>query len=688
VGVEDEAGRLLRAIAGPQARFRPGQLEAVEALVVARRRVLLVQRTGWGKSAVYFVATRLLRDRGSGPTLLVSPLLALMRNQILLAQRAGVRAETVNSANSADWDAVYERLEADDVDLLLVSPERLNNAAFRQRLQLLLAPSTGLLVVDEVHCISDWGHDFRPDYRRVARVVDLLPRGTPVLGATATANARVIDDIGEQLGVDLVTIRGPLERESLVLAVIDLPAQAARLAWLAAHVPLLPGSGIVYCLTVRDTERVASWLRANGITARAYSGDTDAHERELLEAQLLTNDVKVVVATSALGMGFDKPDLGFVVHYQSPGSPVAYYQQVGRAGRAVDRAFGVLLCGAEDVDIQDFFIRTAFPPQPQAEQVVAFLQETARPSSTTEIEAVVNVRHSRLDTMLKILEVEGAVERDHGRWLRTLQPWSYDAERVEAVTALRRAEQAAMRTYMHTDGCLMAFLRRELDDPAPQACGRCANCAGMPPLLARELPRVLVAAAAEHLRTQALVIEPRKQWPAGLSFVHGRLAVEQRVEEGRALAAYADGGWGSLVAAGKVEGRLGQELVAAAAELVRERWRPTPAAGWVTAVPSRQHPTLVPDFAQRLAERLDLPFAAVVRKVRDTAAQKEMENSAQQLANVWDAFAVVSAPPPGPVLLVDDVVDSRWTLTVVGRQLRRAGVPAVYPLALASAPST
>jgi ATP-dependent DNA helicase RecQ len=682
----------LHHMLGSDATFRPGQLEAIDAVARDRGRVLLVQRTGWGKSAVYFIATRLLREQGDGPTLLVSPLLALMRNQIEMAGRIGVRAETINSTNPEEFEPIAERLASDEIDLLLVSPERFANERFRDRMLSLIARTVGMLVVDEAHCISDWGHDFRPDYRRIVRVLEALPADVPVLCTTATANDRVIADITDQLGASLLTLRGPLDRESLALAVADVPSQAERMAWLAETLPGLEGSGIVYVLTIADGERVAAFLRRRGIEAEAYSGATDNDDRVRLEQALLANEVKALVATSALGMGFDKPDLGFVIHYQSPGSPIAYYQQVGRAGRALDHAPAVLLCGVEDREIQDYFIETAFPPREQAERIVGLLgaEADAGPMSLNDLMAAVNVRRGRLESMLKVLEVEGAVTRERGGYLRTDEAWAYPAERVEHITALRRHEQEAMRGYARHDGCLMEFLRRELDDPGAQPCGRCMWCVGEP-LVVSSSPE-LRAAAREHLRGFDLFVEPRKQWPSGLTafgLPKGRIAEEERPEAGRALSVVGDGGWGRLVASGRGEDeRFADELVSASASLVADRWTPEPAPTWVTCVPSMTHPDLVPDFAERLAAALDLPFHEVVRKVAENQPQAAMQNSAQQVRNVWDAFEVKDAAaslPLGPVLLVDDLADSKWTLTAVTRALRQAGSGPVHPFVLATA---
>lgn len=685
MGLRPVADDLLIRLTGcPTATFRRGQWETIERIVGGRGRALVVQRTGWGKSAVYFLATRLLRDRGSGPTVLISPLLALMRNQLQMAERLGITARRIDSTNTLEWSDTTDALQAGALDLLLISPERLGNRQFRQEVLPELGAQVGLLVIDEAHCISDWGHDFRPDYRRIGRVLGLLPSSVPVLCTTATANDRVMNDIADQLG-DLDIVRGPLDRPSLHLAVMEMPSQARRLAWLASTIPQLTGSGIVYCLTVDDTERVASWLRTQGIDALPYSGQADHDHRVACEEALLRNDAKVVVATSALGMGFDKPDLSFVIHFQSPGNPIAYYQQVGRSGRALKHADGILLRGHEDTNIQDYFIKVAFPPKATAQRIVSLLEQTAEPLSMRHIEEDVNVRHSQLETMLKILEVDGAVERVDGGWRRTLRPWAYDDERVERVTALRRAEQQAMHTYGTTTECRMAFLRRQLDDlPAP-ACGRCDNCTGK--TWGITLDASLVAEANQHLRNRPIEIEPRRRLIATGSCPGGPIPADRQLCPGRSLSRYGDGGWGDMVQRIKYDGlAMPDELVRAAVELIH-RWTPDPAPTWVTSVPSSSDPDLVMTLASAVAVDLGLDFRRVVRGSRSRRPQKDMENSAQQLRNVRGAFAIDTGVPAGPVLLIDDIVDSRWTLTTIGIALREAGSGPVHPFVLAKAVS-
>ena len=685
----DALTRLRTLTADPQAGFRDRQLEAIRDVVVDRARVLCVQRTGWGKSAVYFVATALLREAGAGPTLIISPLLALMRNQIAAAERLGLRAHTINSTNRDAWDVVRDTLAGDGADVLLISPERLNNPRFRDEVLPLFAGSVGLLVIDEAHCVSDWGHDFRPDYRRVRDILDALPAGVAVLGTTATANDRVVADVTEQLGAGgghapLRTYRGPLARTSLRLEVVSLPRPAERLAWLAEHLDgpeALPGSGIVYTLTKRDADQVAQFLNARGIAAVAYSGDQDTDERVAAEDRLLANQVKAIVATSALGMGYDKPDLSFVLHYQAPGSVVAYYQQVGRAGRAVDHADVVLLRGGEDRRIQDFFIEQSFPSRERVAAVLEALRDAGTQGcSTQELMAAVNLGKGRLEAMLKILDVEGAVARDGTRW-RAVEgsSWSYDAERYAHITALRRTEQAAMERFGADGRCLMRALAEELDDPDPQDCGRCAVCTS--PRFAAPPESGLVELAGRHLRSTPIECETKKMAPSPDGRMR-KIPDDVRTEAGWALARFGDGGWWPAVQRSLSAGAVDGEVVDGLAEALR-------IAGvdgaWVTAVPSVRLGDLLERIAGALAARLGVPAPRLLERIEARPPQSEMANAFAQAANVRGAFRVLSSPPPGTGILLDDRRGSGWTLAMVGGQLRMAGAERVVPLALATA---
>jgi ATP-dependent DNA helicase RecQ len=682
-----EARERLRALTGdPAAEFRDGQLEAIADVATDRARVLCVQRTGWGKSAVYFVATSLLRDEGAGPTLIISPLLALMRNQLAAAARLGLQAHTINSTNREEWDEIRDALAADALDLLLISPERLNNPRFREEMLPLFAETVGLLVIDEAHCISDWGHDFRPDYRRVKDMLAALADDTAVLATTATANDRVVADVTEQLAAGrdqpLRSYRGPLARTSLRLEVVELPKPAHRLAWLVEHLPSFDGSGIVYTLTKRDADQVAQFLTEHGVPALAYSGDQETEDRVSTEARLLANEVKAVVATSALGMGYDKPDLRFVVHYQAPGSVVAYYQQVGRAGRAVDHADVVLLRGGEDRRIQDFFIEQSFPSRERVDAVLDSLRSAGDSGQTTrELMAVVNLGMGRLEAMLKILDVEGAARRDGTRWQFVAgSDWEYDGERYAHVTRLRRAEQAAMAAYGADGRCLMRTLQEELDDPGVggtlSPCGRCAVCTapryGDPPD-----PR-LVELAGRHLRSRPIELEVKKMAPDA-SGAMKKISESARPEPGWALARFGDGGWWPAIERGLRDGAFDQEVVDALADVVRAR---VPSAAWVTAVPSAALGDVLERLAARLASALSLPHATLLTRAEARPPQREMANAVQQAANVRGAFRVAGAPPRGTGLLLDDRRSSGWTLAMAGGQLRLAGAERIVPLTL------
>ncbi|SFY39999.1 ATP-dependent DNA helicase RecQ [Streptomyces atratus] len=705
---------LAELVGGPggSARLREDQWQAVAALVEERRRALVVQRTGWGKSAVYFVATALLRRRGSGPTVIVSPLLALMRNQVESAARAGIRARTINSANPEEWETIYEEVERGETDVLLVSPERLNSVDFRDQVLPKLAATTGLLVVDEAHCISDWGHDFRPDYRRLRAMLAELAPGVPVLATTATANARVTADVADQLGTgagEALVLRGPLERESLRLGVVRLPDAPHRLAWLAEHLDELPGSGIIYTLTVAAAEEATAFLRQRGFRVASYTGRTENADRLQAEVDLQENRVKALVATSALGMGFDKPDLGFVVHLGSPSSPIAYYQQVGRAGRGVAHADVLLLPGKEDEAIWRYFADTAFPPEAQVRQTLSALASAGRPLSVPALEAAVDLRRTRLESMLKVLDVDGAVKRVKGGWTATGAEWAYDAERYAWVARQRAAEQQAMRDYASTAQCRMEFLRRQLDDEGAAPCGRCDNCAGA--WADTAVSAETLTGATKELDRPGVEVEPRRMWPTGMPALgidlKGRIPAKEQCSTGRALGRLSDIGWGNrlrpLLADNAPDGPVPDDVLRAAVAVLAD-WARSP-GGWapnapdasarpvgVVAVPSLTRPQLVGSLAQGIATVGRLPFLGTLTYTGPSGAHAaRRSNSAQRLRALSGAFAVPEdlagalADTPGPVLLVDDCTDSGWTLAVAARLLRQAGSEQVLPLVLAAA---
>lgn len=681
-----DAGRalqLLRAGSGnPSATFREGQEDAIRHVIEGRGRLLVVQKTGWGKSFVYFIAAKLLRDSGGGPALLVSPLLALMRNQIAAAERMGVRAVTINSDNTDDWAAVESELASGRVDILLISPERLANEHFQNRVLSRIAAQVSLLVIDEAHCISDWGHDFRPHYRLLERTVKALPPNLRLLATTATANNRVMEDLGTVLGPELHVTKGDLNRSSLTLQTIRLPSQAERLAWIAGQLASLRGHGIIYTLTVRDANSVADWLVSQGFNVAAYTGETGERRVELEQA-LLENQVKALIATTALGMGYDKPDLAFVIHYQMPGSVVAYYQQVGRAGRALKAAYGILLSGDEEESITDWFIRSAFPTKEEVADVLYALEQEPDGLSVPQLLGRVNLSKGRIEKTIALLSLESPapIAKQGSKWQLTAATLSGGFwERAERLTALRRDEYRQMQSYVRLPfGQHMGFLIDALDGDS-----RSITAPSLPPLSTTPDP-ALIRQAVTFLRRTSLPISPRKQWPLGglpQYDVSGAISAAHQAQSGRALCVWGDAGWGGLVRQGKYQDhRFSDDLVAACVQMVHE-WDPQPAPSWVTCVPSQRHPALVPDFARRLAHALGLPFHPVLEKTDERPEQKTMENSTQQARNIDGSLSLRMPTPQGAVLLVDDMVDSRWTLTVSAWLLRRSGAGAVWPMAL------
>ena len=675
---------LLRIGSGrADATFRDGQEDAIRHIVEGKGRLLVVQKTGWGKSFVYFIATNLLREAGAGPALLISPLLALMRNQIAAAERMGVRAATINSDNQDEWKSVEAKLRRNEVDILLIAPEKLGNDWFNTEVLAGIAGQISLMVIDEAHCISDWGHDFRPHYRLLERIARTLPANLRLLATTATANDRVMEDLVAVLGPNMKVLRGDLNRSSLTLQTMRLPSQAVRMAWIAQQLSSLPGHGIIYTLTIRDANQLADWLKAQGFAVEAYTGKT-GDRREELEQALQENKVKALVATTALGMGYDKPDLAFVIHFQMPGSVVAYYQQVGRAGRALESAYGVLLSGDEEEGITDWFIRSAFPTRQEVDDVLGALNEAPEGLSIPDLMTCVNMSKGRIEKTITALSLESPapIAKQGTKWQLTAAELGDEFwARADRLTKLRRAELQQMQEYVSRPfGQHMGFLIDALDGDSSTV-----SPPSLPPL-SEEVDQLLVREAEEFLCRTSLPIEPRKKWPVGgmpQYGIHTASTIPYQAQPGKALCVWGDAGWGGLVRQGKYhDGHFSDDLVAACVKMIQE-WNPQPSPTWVTCVPSLRHPALVPNFAQRLAAALGLPFHMVIAKTDARPEQKTMANSTQQARNIDGSLALNGQPiPPGPALLVDDMVDSRWTLTVAAWLLRKSGSGAVWPMAL------
>lgn len=675
----DRVYEILRESYGENAKFREGQKEAIEA-VVNGKRTLVVQKTGWGKSLVYFLATKLLKEKErDGITLIISPLLALMNNQIDSAQRLGLNVKTINSDNKDEWDNIISDIcDNNTVDALIISPERLANSDFVKDCLDKIKNRVNLFVVDEAHCISDWGHDFRPDYRRIVKILQLLPGNVPVLATTATANDRVVNDIVAQLGENLVISRGELIRESLAIQVIKLQKKEDRLAWLAENIEKMPGSGVVYCLTKSDCDLVTDWLNENDIKSEKYYADISKEDKAIVLEKFQQNEIKVLVATVAFGMGYDKPDIGFVIHFQRPANIVSYYQQIGRAGRGIELAYAVLLCGEEDEHINQYFINSAFPTEKDMNIVVDFITDNPG-KSISEIKGALNIRANRVEKTLKYLTVgDDIYTEDVNRkkcYYKSAKKWKPDLERSEGITAIRYKEMQDMDEFTKQKGCYMKYIAEKLDDVNAKVCGKCSDCRGL--LFDEGVDAETVQMAQQFIKSKFGVIEPRKQFPDKT-----KIESEFQFKSGIVLSNYADAGYGMAVQKGKyVDGYFADELVDASAKILSEFIKNNNIE-WITPVTSKRHPQLVPDFAKRLADKLGIGYFEGIKKF-NAEEQKKFENSKGQYQNANDSFEIIQVKKEN-ILLVDDMVDSRWTFTVCAMKMREKGSGDIYPFALAN----
>lgn len=676
----------LRKAYGPNAQFREGQREAVEG-ILAGKRSLVVQKTGWGKSLVYFLATKVLRKRYQGLTIIISPLLALMNNQIESAIKFGIDVETINSENSEERNYVINKIKTNTVDALIISPERLANQEFKELLINNLSGRISLFVVDEAHCISDWGHDFRPDYRRIVDIVKKLPSNIPVLATTATANDRVVADIKQQLGENICISRGSLMRDSLVVQVIQLNTKEERLAWISENINLLPGTGLIYCLTVQDCQLVREWLRSKQVVCECYYADIERNEgiikKDIVKC-FMENRIKVLVATVAFGMGFDKPDIGFVIHFQKPANLVAYYQQIGRAGRNIDRALAILLAGNEDDEINHYFIESAFPTEELMSDIINVIQSSDG-LRLYQIINHVNMKEAKIKACIKYLEVNGDIYSENGKYYKVPKRWMPDIERSQAVTKKRLKELDQMNNFVHTTECYMEFVAKVLDDPKAHKCGKCSNCLAKN-IVSTTVKNEDIASAQQFIKCKFNIIEPRKKWPIGVKVDNlNKINPDFQCQVGWVLSNYGDAGWGRLVSVGKYkEHSFSDELVEASYQLLKKEVLDKRIT-WVTNISSLRRPQLVSEFARKLAKRLGLPYVDAIDKIKDVKCQKELNNSYMQFNNINDSFGVNSKVIQGEnVLLVDDMVDSRWTFTVCGYKLLKNKCGKVYPFALAN----
>lgn len=676
--IRQRSDEILHLLYGENSEFRDGQYEAIEA-TLTQKRTLVVQRTGWGKSLVYFICTKLMREQHRGVTMVISPLLVLMSNQIEAAEKLGLKCDALNSSVKDRREDIIRSLENDELDMIFVTPETLFSVDVQEHLKNI---KIGLFVIDEAHCISDWGHDFRLEYGRLNDIIKGLPDNVPILCTTATANDRVVNDINNQLGGEVYISRGPLSRKSLSIQVLKLQSRIERYAWLLENLPKLPGSGIIYCLTQRDCDYLSDFLNKNGISAAAYYSRSGGEEAENLNTEAIEkfsrNEIKAIVATIKLGMGYDKGDIAFVIHYQTPENIVSYYQQIGRAGRNIDDAYTFLMCGEEDKDIIDFFIKTAFPKKEETDALMDIISKNDG-ITLNQLDATLNIRRSRMKKSLMFLLHDGFIIKDGTKYYAAAKKYIYNKAHYDEITAIRIREAEQIREFIDTDKCYSKFVVNCLDDRTAAECGRCANCLRHD-ILPSKISSESAKKAADYIDGQRFTIIPRKMWAESDVTKYSKIKFPNQT--GICLSRYGEAGYGELVKSGKyVTKRFSDELVGKSSAMLSEFVRENN-IGCICPVPSLRS-NIVGDFAKRLAEMLKIEYAELLVK-KDAPPQKSMENGSHQCQNAFNSFfAVESESFPKNVLLVDDIVDSKWTFTVCGYRLMEAGCENVYPYALA-----
>lgn len=668
---------LLCEIYGEGAEFREGQYEAIEATIL-NKKTLVVQKTGWGKSLVYFICTKILRENNYGVAFVISPLLTLMENQLDAAVNMGLKCNMLNSKTSEFHDEIISQIKSNLIDLVFITPETLFNSKVQKSLKDI---NIGLFVIDEAHCISDWGHDFRLQYTNIYKVLSIMPKNIPILATTATANNRVIGDLKKQLGEDLYVSTGSLMRYSLYIQLLNLNTTEERYGWILDNINKLNGSGIIYCLTQRTCDYLTKFLVENGISAKSYYSRSDSEEyiNEIAEKEFLNNEIKVIVATIKLGMGYDKGDVGFVVHFQMPSNLISYYQQIGRAGRNIKNADTILMIGNEDENIQNYFIDTAFPSEGEFKKILSYIFESGENGvRISDILSQNNIRKSRIEKILTFLINDGYITKENSKYYPTIKEYIYDYEKYDAITKLRKEEQKKMKELVTLKSCYNRFIVNNLDDNTELNCNNCRNCLGY-----EKFPSVVsnenLEKAQEYLDKLLIPILPRKMWVKTKYTGNNKISFVN--EEGIALCKYNDPGFGTLVKKDKYEKQIFcDELEGKSVSVLKDFIKEKEITG-ITFVPSLRS-DIVKDFAKRLSDRLNLTFIDALEK-NPADKQKCMENTSYQCENAIKSFKIKhNTNLCGNILLVDDVVDSKWTITVCGSFLMKNGANKVYPFAL------
>ncbi len=645
--------------------FYDEQWNAIERLLSGKR-VLVIEKTGFGKSLCYqFTATQL-----PGMAIIFSPLIALMRDQVAYLQSIGIPSECVNSGQTPEKNTrILEEARQGKIKILYITPERQENRRWQEIVKQL---DLSMVVVDEAHCISVWGHDFRPAFRRIINLVQLLPETLPVLATTATATQRVAEDIMTQMGENISLIRGDLLRENLNLRVVNVDSEDAKMEWLAEFFRNQEGTGLIYTGRRADTDLYASWLKHIGISATNYNAGLDRELRKEIEEGLKSNRWRCVVSTNALGMGIDKPDIRFIIHTQIPASPTHYYQEIGRAGRDGLPTEIALLYNPEDKDLPEYFIRNSRPAIKNYLRAIEALKQ--EPLGTYDLTRRTNLTRTQVGVILNDLVDQGIVCQVAFGGSRKYEYQSnapfLDIRPFEKLRRFKFGELKKMIEYAESSNCRMDYLCRYLGDTSVGRCGKCDND------LNRRHQATITDGGREKIRDFWNTYFPELKVGSSRS----------NLVDGIASSYYGVSNVGAIIHHCKYENGghfpdylLVQTLRAYRKHFGREEF------DLVVYVPPTESGDLVEIFAKRVAKNLHFSVSDGLKKMRVTKPQKVFQNSVLKRDNVKEAFYYENPSDirGKSILVVDDILDSGATIKEIGRAFTKLGAAKIAPLVIA-----
>lgn len=646
-------------------KFYEEQWEAIDKIINGER-VLLIEKTGYGKSLCFQFPATIFQ----GTTVIFSPLIALMRDQVKKLTVLGISARCINSEQTPEENSqIINDAKQGKVKILYIAPERQENNEWIEATRQI---NLSMVVVDEAHCISVWGHDFRPAFRRIINLVNLLPKGLPVLATTATATKRVEQDVAQQIGGDITTLRGNLMRDNFKLFVVNVSSEDEKLIWLGKNIGKLPGSGILYTGTRVDTEIYSKWFDNLKISSIAYNAGLDADSRVAIENGLMDNQWKCIISTNALGMGIDKPDIRFIIHTQIPQSPIHYYQEIGRAGRDGQPSYIILFYNPEDRKLPEAFIEGSRPSIKKYEKVIATIKSELL--GERDIMRRTNLKQNQMRVIKSDLIEQGIIREvminrsKKYEFVPNSQP--LNTEVFEELRSAKTKDLDSMIQYVETTESRMKFLCDYLGDISNHTFTNCDNTGE------KKVTVIIPDEWIEKLQKFRENYFPQLEVASKGS----------NIVQGIAASYYGVSNVGAALHHSKYEG--GGDFPDFLLKLVLKAFRKKfgqEQFDLVVYVPPTLSGDLVRNFATKIARVLKFPISHNLQKVRQTREQKVFENSYLKSDNVKDAFIfeVPNEVIGKRVLLIDDIFDSGATVKEVGKLLTKLGAVKIAPIVIA-----